>query len=190
MGTNYRNSGPSDQEIIDLYRSTQDTKYVGALWVKYEHLILANSRKHLGKSQEAEDVAADIYLELQTKLLVYQVDNFKSWLYKIVQNHCLQKLRKRKGINEVDIDSGKFEDVFVENPSFEHLDNEGESETQKLHKAMAQLKDVQRICLVHFFFEDLSYKEISDRTGFELGQVKSFIQNGKRNLLMTLSKTP
>jgi RNA polymerase sigma-70 factor (ECF subfamily) len=189
MGTNYRQSGSSDQELIELYRSTKDPQQVAVLWGKYKHLILANSKKHLGHSQEAEDVCAEIYVELVEKLLVYPVDNFKSWLYKIVQNHCLQKLRKRKGIVEIDIDSEKFENAFVENPAFEHLDNEGESDSQKLHGALSQLKEEQRTCLMLFFFEEKSYKEISDRTSFDLGQVKSFIQNGKRNLLLILSKT-
>jgi RNA polymerase sigma-70 factor (ECF subfamily) len=189
MGTSNRHSGPSDEELIKAYKSTLDQNYLGQLYLRHEHQILANAVKVLKRTPEAEEVPHEIFVELRTKLLEYEVKNFRSWLFKIVHNHCLQILRKRKGITEVDVDSEKFENLFMEMPAFEHLDNEDESMLQRLHEAIAQLKDAQKICLVHFYLEELSYKEIASRTGFDMGQVKSNIQNGKRNLYLILSKT-
>jgi RNA polymerase sigma factor (sigma-70 family) len=182
-------SGPLDLALITQYKNTQDIRLVGELFERHAHLILAIAKKYFEDQEDAKDAASDIFEELVTKLLNHDVTNFKSWLYSVVRNHCLMKLRKSKGITEVDVDDKKFENVFMESPSFEHLNDGTQSETEIIHNAIAQLKDHQRVCVEMFFLQELSYKEVSERTGFELSQVKSYIQNGKRNLQLILSKT-
>ncbi len=150
---------------------------------------MGTSYKYLKNSEDAQDASSEIFEELLPKLLVHNVSNFKSWLYSLTRNHCLMKLRKRKGIIEVDLQEEKFENKFMESPSFEHLDTEAPTETDLLEDALGQLKEHQKTCVEMFFLKEMSYKQVADATGFEMNKVKSYIQNGKRNLLLILSKT-
>lgn len=71
-----------------------------------------------------------------------------------------------------------------------HLTITGEDEEREraLQECIEALPEKQRISVNHFFLDELSYKEVEERTGFSLKMVKSFIQNGKRNLKMCLER--
>jgi RNA polymerase sigma-70 factor (ECF subfamily) len=97
-------------------------------------------------------------------------------------------MRKTKGIVEVDADDKKFESMFMENVVVEHLLEELRDETEVLQGAIAQLKEGQRECIKLFYLNELSYKEVADTIGLDLGQVKSHLQNGKRNLFLYLTE--
>lgn len=178
---------PTDLELIAQYKASENTSPLGILFMRYKHLITGACMKFLKHGFEAEDATMDIYVELHTKLLEHEIKNFKSWLYTLTCRHCLMKIRKAKGIVEVDADDKKFESLFVENDVVEHLLEELQDETELLQGAIAQLKDGQKICIELFYLKELSYKEVADQTGLDLGQVKSHLQNGKRNLFLILT---
>lgn len=177
-----------DRKLIDKYKATLDNRHVGELFNKYMNLILGTCIKYLKNREEAQDATMDIFEELLVKLAAHEVKHFRSWLYSLTRNHCLMRIRKMKGIIEEEFNPEKIEDSFMETPSYEHLDTEAQSESDALSAAMAMLKDHQRICIELFYLQELSYREVADKTGFELKKVKSYIQNGKRNLQLILSK--
>jgi RNA polymerase sigma-70 factor (ECF subfamily) len=181
-------TGASDLELIASYKETKDPGLVGLLFDRYSHLVLGTCVKYLKHREEAKDASMDIFEELVAKLLLHDVSNFKSWLYSLARNHCLMKLRKMSKVSEVDVQDEKFENRFMEKPDFEHLADESVSETELLNQAVAKLKDSQRICIELFYLQELSYKQVADKTGLDLKQVKSNIQNGKRNLQLILSQ--
>lgn len=178
----------SDLELISQYKASKSTEPLGMLFMRYKHLIMGACMKLLKNSLEAEDAVMDIYIELHAKLLEHEVKNFKSWLYTLTCNHCLMKVRKRKGITEVDADGKNFESQFMENLVVEHLLDGMRDDVEVLQEAIAQLKDGQRDCIKLFYLKELSYKEVAETTGFDLGQVKSHLQNGKRNLYLYLTQ--
>jgi RNA polymerase sigma-70 factor (ECF subfamily) len=180
--------GTTDLELVARYKETEDLRVVGELYQRHKALILGRCTHFLKSKDDAQDASMDIFEELVAKLLVHNVANFRSWLYTLVGNHCLMKIRKVKDIKEVDVQSEKIENRFMENPDFEHLLVEGQSESELLQVAMAQLKENQRLCVDLFYLQELSYKEVAEKTGFDLNQVKSDIQNGKRNLKLILTK--
>ena len=177
-----------DLELIARYKETGNNRYIGQLFEKYKVMIVATSINYLKNRADAEDASMDIFEGLLGKLRTHEVSNFKSWLYSTTRNHCLMVIRKRKGIIEEEFQPEKIEKTFMESPDFEHLDSEAQSESEVLKAAMAQLKDHQRRCIQLFYLEELSYRDVADRTGFELKKVKSYIQNGKRNLQLILSQ--
>ena len=93
-----------------------------------------------------------------------------------------------KGISEVDVQNEKIENQFMESADFEHLVTEKQDESEVLLEAIEQLKDGQRECIRLFYLKELSYKEVADITQLDLKQVKSNIQNGKRNLQLILAQ--
>ena len=57
-----------------------------------------------------------------------------------------------------------------------------EAQLQQLELALSELKPEQSTCIELFYIKEKCYQDISDQTGYSLKQVKSYIQNGKRNL--------
>jgi RNA polymerase sigma-70 factor (ECF subfamily) len=139
----------------------------------------------LQQIEDAEDAVNNIYEELTQKAHKYQIDNFKTWLYSVAKNHCFQILRKEKNRIFEEIDTR-----VMESDDFEHLLDEDEDKEKEraLNYCLTTLPEEQRLCIVHFFFEDFSYADIVEKTGFMLNKVKSYIQNGKRNLKICILK--
>lgn len=175
----------TDQELLDRFYKEKDNKYLGPLLQRYTLLLLGVCMKYLKNEQEAKDCVQQIFLKVITELQKYKVEYFKSWLYMVARNQCLMKLRDKtnkslKELNEsiqlteeIDIKSEKLEKDFVLN---------------LVENGIDELNDEQRTCIQMFYYQKKSYQEISETTGFSLMQVKSYIQNGKRNLKMLVEK--
>jgi len=175
----------SDEELLTQFKQTSDQEYIGQLYARYMPLVYGICLKYLQHIEDAEDAVMSIYEELVGKIAHYEVKNFKTWLYSVAKNHCLQLLRKEK--------SRFFEEIEIqdmESDEFEHLiDVEDDKEKEEaLNYCLETLSEEQRTCVVHFFFDELSYADIVDITGYALTKVKSYIQNGKRNLKLCILK--
>lgn len=83
-----------------------------------------------------------------------------------------------------------IEDTFVENSTFVHLDLDDAKEQQLsvMEKCMESLPEEQRKSVDLFYLQEKCYKEIAEQTGYDLLKVKSYIQNGKRNLKNCIEK--
>jgi len=173
-----------DEKLIERFLKTNDRHYFGILFQRYTHLVFGACMKYLKNENDSEDAVMDIFEKLLTDLKKHEVSNFKSWLYSVSKNHCLMKLRKDKTIKYSNNDLIKTEGRIVEMPEPMHLNSKMEKELQleNLEKALQHLSKEQRICLELFYLQQKCYKEVSSITTFSLKEVKSFIQNGKRNL--------
>lgn len=100
----------------------------------------------------------------------------------IAKNHCLMKLRDRQGKVPVELT-----DTPAEETDREAL-LQNDVTLDLLEEALEELNAEQQQCVTLFYLEKKSYQEISDREGYSLMQVKSHIQNGKRNLKIALEK--
>ncbi len=179
-----------DNGLVDAYRKSGNREYIGQLFKRYTHLVYGVCLKYLKDEEMSKDAVMDIFEKLMIDLKKHEIAHFKSWLYQVSKNHCLMQLRKEKKIvsswDEIDQNRAHF---FME--SFIKLHhNNGEEEKQnltgKLYHAINNLNDEQRNCIELMYLKDKSYKEIVDLTGYTMKQVKSFIQNGKRNLKQML----
>ena len=145
--------------------------------------------KYLQSQEDSKDATIEIFEKLLEDLKKHEVENFKGWLYSVAKNHCLMKFRKDKSRVENRPDLQQDIATLMEWNAEMHLDNGEirEQELVKLEEAIKQLKDGQRICIELFFLQEKSYQQIMAETGYDFMQVKSFIQNGKRNLKLQLS---
>ena len=173
-----------DEVLILKYRETHDPEIIGILYDRYIHLVLGICLKYLKNIDKAQDAVMDIFESLFDHLRNQDIRQFSGWLYQVSKNHCLMKLRKMKiySFTEEDINHAKIIDSFVESDQDLHLYKERESSLTKLEGALKSLGKKQEQCLRLFFLENRSYLEVSNITGFEIKKVKSYIQNGKRNL--------
>src|SRR5450432_3891679 len=172
----------TDQEILRHFYADQNNEWLGSLLERYTMLLYGVSMKYLKNPEEARDAVQQIFLKAITELHKYEVSYFSSWLYTIAKNHCLMLLRnKRHGISLELISEPGFE---TEDP--DPLQNE--SLLKDLEEALKHLNAEQKICISMFYLEKKSYQIIAAETDFSLLQVKSYIQNGKRNLRLLLEK--
>ena len=181
----------SDTQLIEMYRNSHDLKYIGQLYTRYTTLVYGVCMKYLKDEDLAKDATMQVFENLITLLKKHQVDNFKAWLHTIVKNHCLMDLRKKNQNNISSYDEiVETTQIDMEKEEVSHLDDklEKEKELELLDKAMVGLKEEQKVCIELFYLKDMSYNEIASITGFDIKQVKSYIQNGKRNLKILMEQ--
>jgi RNA polymerase sigma-70 factor (ECF subfamily) len=147
--------------------------------------------KYLRDEDLAKDATMQVFENLISLLKKHQVENFKAWLHTIVKNHCLMELRKKNQANTSSYDTlVENATIDMEKEEVSHLDDkiEKEKDLELLDQAMIGLKDDQKLCVELFYLKDKSYNEIANITGFDIKQVKSHIQNGKRNLKILMEQ--
>lgn len=175
------NTSEGDEALLAAYRVGGDVAALGRLYQRYVELIYGVCLKYLKKEADAEDAVMSIFEQLIGKAKTNEVQNFRSWLYVLAKNHCLMQLRKTQR-------------EFSE-PDFVHLDKEvhpmeenQEEQEAQLRDCMKTLPEQQRQSIELFYFEEKSYQEIAEIKKEELGKIRSFIQNGRRNLKICLEK--
>lgn len=172
----------SDEDIIQRYLKTDDNAMVGELYNRYARLVFGVSLKYLKNKEESKDVLLSVFEKLLADLKKYKISNFKAWLYTYTKNECLMQLRKNKVKTiENDICDLDFLNEEVD------VAQENESTLVLLEDFVESLMDEQKRCIKLFYIENKSYTQISIETGLTFNQIKSFIQNGKRNLRMKLN---
>ena len=179
-------TGPflSDEELVHRYRNSHDTAYIGELYVRYTHLVYGVCLKYFHNDADAQDAVMQIFEKLIVELKKHHVETFRPWLHTVVKNHCMMHFRKEASANKKEAQLINIVKASVENADIEHQDTEQEKEmmVQYLSNGMVSLKDEQRRCVELFYIRDKSYQQIVDETGYTINEVKSYIQNGKRNL--------
>src|SRR5688572_22774456 len=175
----------SDIELIQEYQRTGELNLVGVLYNRYMSLVYSVCLKYLKDREESRDAVMQIFEKLMVSLKQHEIAHFKSWLYITSRNHCLMALRAKKGKNFEGISSD-----FMENEVLLHLPDEPEMETNlsKLEMCIEHLVAEQKHCVKLFYMEQKCYKEIVQITGFDDNKVKSYIQNGKRNLKLCMER--
>lgn len=173
-----------DMKLLEQYQRTGDTAVLGELYRGYMSLVYGVCLKYLKDRERSKDAVMDIFESLVTKLRDQEVTNFKGWLYTVSRNHCLMILRSAAWKREQENKPVSVMEFTL--PAHHENGRLPESDIEALKKCIGRLKDEQKECVSLFYLEELSYKEITERTQFDLKKVKSHIQNGKRNLKICL----
>jgi len=175
----------TDQELLDRFYTDHSNDWLGLLLERYILLLLGVCMKYLKNEEEAKDSVQQIFLKAITELHKYKVTYFRSWIYTVARNHCLMQLRDRYEKSSVGISENLIttDDSLGKN---NHLEKDHLLEL--MTNSLEELNQEQNRCLILFYLEKKSYQEISESTGFTMMQVKSHIQNGKRNLKILLDR--
>jgi len=174
-----------DVELIARYKDTDDVSIVGILYDRYMTLVYGVCMKYLKDREESRDAVMQIFEKLISSLKEHEITHFKSWLYTTSRNHCLMALRARKRQIPAEIEA-----EFMENGALLHLDDGPNVEVDlvKLEHCIDRLVAEQKACVEMFYLQQKCYKEIVTVTGFDDKKVKSYIQNGKRNLKLCMER--
>ena len=167
------------------YKQSVNLAVLGELYQRYMELVYGVCLKYFKEPETAKDSVMMIFEELISKLKKHEVENFKGWLYQVAKNHCLMKLRTKKKIRTVEIDP-----ALVQNEENVHLNGvlEKEENLEKMEFCLNTLPQEQKKVIRLFYLEGKCYNEIVDITGYEWEKIRSFIQNGRRNLKICMEK--
>ncbi len=171
----------TDDELINTFLESGDNRFLGILYQRYGHLVLGLCIKYLKNKDEAQDAVIQIFSNLMRDLKRFKIDYFKSWLYVYSKNFCLMELRKRQSTLKKELELIENTHLFMDMPDPEHL-KEREKQIVLMEKAIELLNKDQKTCIDLFYLKNKSYIEITEITGYTANDVKSHIQNGKRNL--------
>jgi len=178
-------SSQTDKELADQYRRSEGLEVLGELYKRYMDLVYGVCLKYLKDRESAKDAVMQIFEELIVKLKKHEVENFKSWLYQVAKNYCLMQLRspRNRRTAEINITVMQLEENGHLNAVLEK-----EEKFDKMEQCLETLPDVQRIVIRLFYLEGKCYNEIADHTGHGWNQIRSYIQNGRRNLKLCMEK--
>ena len=175
----------TDEELLSLFQKSGDNNLLGLLLKRYTLLLLGVSMKYLKNEEEAKDNVQQVFIKVLEQINKHQITYFKSWLYVVAKNECLMRIRSRNGKY-----TSEISDRILLKPETANEEQEefSEKDLELLSIALQELNEEQKRCINLFYLQKMPYQLISEKTGFTLMQVKSYIQNGKRNLKIIIER--
>ena len=172
----------TDQEVHDYYRRTHDSTSISEMYNRYSHIVLGICLKYLGNREDAQDITLEVFGEMIDNWKTAEVKNVPAWLHVIARNKSLNHLKKQKRFSLFASQQKTETDYFTEDEiSIEDL-------IQQMGRAIEDLSTQQRSCIEKFYLKKMSYKEIAEATSIAVEDVRSHIQNGRRNLRLLMKK--
>lgn len=177
----------ADADLIREYKATGQLDYLAALYQRYINLVYGVCLQYFDE-EASKDAVMMIFEELITKLKQHEVQNFKSWLHVLSRNHCLMKLRAMKNKESLQVSVAEY--PLMENGEMAHHDSgiTLEDNLQSMEKCLETLPEEQKRSVDLFYLKEKSYREVCVMTGYDMNKVKSYIQNGKRNLKICMEQ--
>jgi RNA polymerase sigma factor (sigma-70 family) len=177
----------TDEELLRRFKADKNSDWIGILFDRYAVLLLGMCMKYLKNEEDARDSVQQLFLKVLSEISKHDIQYFRAWIYQVARNHCLMQLRQKHT-------------RYREEPSDRNIPATAEQEDvvkslrekdrllDDMGQALEMLNPEQRSCVELFYLQKLSYQQIAEHTGYSLLQVKSYIQNGKRNLKLILMK--
>lgn len=170
----------TDKELVAAFKQSGDMQHLSSLYQRYMDLVFGVCLKYFKDAERSKDAVMDIYIELTAKLKQHEVDNFKGWLHVLARNYCLMQLRSPRNMKTTE-----FNADFMQSAENTHLNGEAvekEANFVNMEQCLETLPEEQRETVRLFYLENKCYNEIADITGYDWNKVRSYIQNGRRNL--------
>ncbi len=179
----------SDEELVTQYYQTGNVALIGDLFEKHTKTIYGVCLYYFRDNDVAKDMVMQIFEKLMVELKKSEIKNFKGWLSFVVRNYCISELRKTnkyRFVSENYLDFEKTETTMEKEEIISNVDDE--KLLSYLKECLPLLKENQQVCLKLFFIQNKSYQDIVEQTNFSLNEVKSYLQNGKRNLKLLIDE--
>ena len=179
----------SDEELLKQYKQSGNKELFADLFKKYVSVVYGTCLFYLQDKDEAQDATMQLFEKLMLDINNREIDNFKGWLSFVVRNHCISLIRKNKSASKNIQSYYEFE---YETPSYEEEEKinsiSDDVLLENMKSCLPKLKENQRICVELFYLKNKSYQDIANETPFSLNEIKSYIQNGKRNLKLLIEE--
>ena len=176
----------TDKELVAAFKQSGNNNYLSTLYQRYMDLVFGVCLKYFKDAEKSKDAVMEIYLDLNTKLKQHDVDNFKGWLHVLARNYCLMQLRSPRNMKTTE-----FNADFMQSVENTHLNSEvleKESNFVKLEQCLDTLQEEQKQTVQLFYLQNKCYNQIAEITGYDWNKVRSYIQNGRRNLKLCMDE--
>lgn len=173
----------SDEELVALLRQGHQP-VLGILWDRYAHLLFGVGMKYLKDTERSKDTVVELFATLGSLVQKHEIIRFRPWLHTVMRNNCLMLLRKQNSGTTFPNETWNGVDHTEQDDAMLH-----ECTLQRLETAITELKDEQRLCIELFYLKKQSYQQVADYTQQDVQQVRSHLQNGRRNLRMILERS-
>lgn len=169
----------SDEELVQLYITTQRSPYFEALYTRYCDKVFRKCLSLTRNRERAEDFTHDIFIKVATRLSGFRSEaKFSTWLYSITYNYCMDQLR-----------SPKQREIYSDEP-YETLSNYAddndadiaEMEAQQLNRALTYLTPDERGLLLMKYQDDISIRDIAETQQLTESAVKMRLMRAKEKL--------
>ena len=174
-------------ETIRLARAG-DRRAIADLVASQQRYVYSIAMTIVRDPDEAADLTQDAFIRLLRALPSYRGETkFTTWLYRLVVNLGIDRLRRR-GAPPIRLDDDPSLDLESHDPGDDApLVVERGEEARLVREALARLPDAQRLALTLHYFEDMRYEDIADVMGVPLNTVKSHIRRGKARMAEQLA---
>jgi len=177
----------SDEELLKHYKQSGNKDLFADLFKKHVSVVYGTCLFYLQDKDEAQDATMQLFEKLMLDINNREIDNFKGWLSFVVRNHCISIIRKNKSQSKNIKSYYEFEYEDTNYETEEKINTVSDDVMlENMKQCLPKLKENQRLCVELFYLNNKSYQDIANQTGFTLNEIKSYIQNGKRNLKLLL----
>jgi RNA polymerase sigma-70 factor (ECF subfamily) len=178
----------ADEEILRLYKVSGITEYFGNLYNRYVPLLYGVCLKYLRDADKAGEAVRMLFEYLLFEIANYEVGDFRTWIYGVMKNYCVQLLQEEgcEMIENPDQSANADDDEILY--LLNDYDENDDEQKETLRFYLKQLPVQQRIAIIRFFIEEMSYADITSSTRYNLAQVKNHIREGKHNLNICMKK--
>jgi RNA polymerase sigma-70 factor (ECF subfamily) len=179
----------SDEDLLLQYKQSGDKDLFADLFKKHVTTVYGTCLFYLQDKDEAQDATMVLFEKMMLDISTREINNFKAWLSFVVRNHCISLIRKSKTASKNKKSYYEFEMEETSYQAEEKIQSvSDETLLEHMKNCLPRLKDKQRMCVERFYLQNKSYQDIADETGYSLNEIKSHIQNGKRNLKLMIEE--
>jgi RNA polymerase sigma-70 factor (ECF subfamily) len=179
----------NDEDLLLQYKQSGDKELFADLFKKHVTSVYGTCLFYLQDKDEAQDATMVLFEKLMLDISTREINNFKAWLSFVVRNHCISLIRKNKTASKNKKSYYEFEMEETSYEAEEKIQSVSDDVLlQEMKNCLPRLKDKQRICVERFYLQNKSYQDIANETGYSLNEIKSHIQNGKRNLKLMIEE--
>ena len=176
----FRKSKKTDADLLARYQRKNDMQALGELYERYMEMVYGTCLKYLKNPEKAEDAVMGIFEQVSQKAKKHNIKDFRPWLYVFTKNYCLMQLRKKEITQNFEPHLMQSDESL--HPLFENPSEDKEIQLGHLEDCIETLPAQQKQCIDLFYLQEQSYKVIAEGLDLPLGKVRSYIQNGRRNL--------
>lgn len=175
----------SDAILLEKFRETEELIFLGELYQRHSEMVYYVCLRYFQDAEKSKDAVMQIFEHLINKVNKQPIQDFPKWLYVVSKNHCLMDLRASK--NKIEVPLADFVEFSLSLHQDEYAQDKEQQLTQ-LERCMDSLPEKQKVSIDLFFLHEKCYLEVVETTGYSMKEVKSYIQNGKRNLKNCMDK--
>lgn len=171
----------SDEQLLQQLKAGQSKVY-DIIFLKYYKLLCVNAYFYLHDEQEAKDLVQAFFVEIWEKKIYMRLNgDIKGYLYRSVQNRCLNYIKKKETIEK------KQEVYSLTENTYPEVDEDIEVTYNKLDNAIGELPNQRKEALKLVYLQNKKYQEAAEIMGISINSLKTHLKIGLKNLREALN---